>query len=1032
MAAINFPKIALALACVVLPSMTAWAEQSEEVPRPEALNAYESYWRGFSDYEKRLLKEGKGQYTKSWSDLVEAYEKDDQAIAGLEISHLESAAKSYRKQIEQFPNASNRPYVMLNLAQVLNLLADLTNAENKKLSIKYKTESLEILGKIEEDYLDFSKLDATYYLHALILESIKQKEDALKVWRSLARRNYQSLFAVHANVAIGDHLFEATEPKGSLKYYQTAQAILAKIDVPNDAFEKLRVQYRIAWASYKAGEISITLKAATDLLQPGEKKLPPDRQTKIQRDAVELIGDTLYESNRTAVTQRTLRQKDLRTFASAIGLRSLQKYSDSGLYGEVVKLGTFLIDEFPTSRELPDILYLVAAAHENLGQRTKQVGVLERLAILLPAESLWRSRVKNSDWDVRNMEEKAEKAARIVADYHYEGGLASGNAASFSTALAYYEMLERFKPAGPESNLYRLRIGNCSYFSDRLEQAAEQYSRLKSLYVLDENTLQIASYQLVLTYQKLWRRAYEKASSLGTEPSHDKKVQEYIGSLEKSIDEFANRFPKENRSVDLLLIGGETNRDLERYDQACNFWQRVLLLNPTLAQRTLAIRGLVYAQTKGRPPAEVIATAKRFLNLEDWKLLSASLQNELKDVLANSTIEEGTRLSTNGQLESSGRLLVAVAQEFRDIPGRDKIYRDGAYMLGSAGNWQEAESAAKSFLDEGPSPYTADITYLKARAEENLIQFSSAASSYIQIGERFPKHPQAKASLMRAERLSVAENDYLSAAKAAVMLGDRAQSSAERLAAYARAAKYAEKADASREAALYAQKSISAARNKPDQLSSQLLLAKMLLKSGNSTDQNKALKLIRSVAVEAEASRGSLTKTNYENISGEANFILAEEERDRFADFSIFARSGTVATNLSYKTKIMDEMNRLYDKAIKSGHPEWASRARYRAGEAAEELAGEVASIPAHAQEPLQEKVKQRYQEITEHLRAVAQKYHSSNALASSRDPKRHKDNEWIKRSSLRLETQDPQKTDSKREMLPAAIHLDLPYQWSL
>src|SRR5690606_13082977 len=143
--------------------------------------------------------------------------------------------------------------------------------------------------------------------------------------------------------------------------------------------------------------------------------------------------------------------------------------------------------------------------------------------------------------------------------------LAAGNERIFMTAASFYEILIDHAANVPESNTWRLRKAHCFYFAGRFEEASELYADLKSNYKVDAKDLQIASYQLVLTNEKFWRHLYAKAAEVGNDPLKDPATGKQLEKLEKSIDEFAARFPNQSRSIDLLLVGASANRDMERF-----------------------------------------------------------------------------------------------------------------------------------------------------------------------------------------------------------------------------------------------------------------------------------------------------------------------------------------------------------------------------------------------------------------------------------------------------------------------------------
>src|SRR5690606_7626265 len=191
------------------------------------------------------------------------------------------------------------------------------------------------------------------------------------------------------------------------------------------------------------------------------------------------------------------------------------------------------------------------------------------------------------------------------------------------------------------------------FHAGRLAEASLMYRALKTRFKVDPEILQTASFELVRVDEKRWRQEFARAAERGDDPKKDKAVADSLADLERSIDEYATRFPQEKRSVDLLLVGASANRDLERYEEASRYWQRVLVSQPDPAQRGVAVRGLVLASLKLGSAGDVVEITRRFLKLEDWRSLGLNIGDELKGVLAVAALDEGKRLNDSGHVREA-------------------------------------------------------------------------------------------------------------------------------------------------------------------------------------------------------------------------------------------------------------------------------------------------------------------------------------------------------------------------------------------
>ena len=89
------------------------------------------------------------------------------------------------------------------------------------------------------------------------------------------------------------------------------------------------------------------------------------------------------------------------------------------------------------------------------------------------------------------------------------------------------------------------------------------------------------------------------------------------------------------------------------------------------------------------------------------------------------------------------------------------------------------------------------------------------------------------------------------------------------------------------------------------------------------------------------------------------------------------------------------------------------------------EIFGFTGSLPLKAHN--------RYKQTIDRLKALATRYYSSNALAARKDAARYKDNEWVKKSVMRLTGDRSDVPETKhKEQMPTSLPDTLPSQWSL
>jgi hypothetical protein len=996
---------------------------------PSPAEAYIKYWDAFEAYENKKINGAVKNHAEAMSSLRSHYSQEKAEITRAQVTALQTSAAKYKQQLKDHPNAPNRPYVLLNLAQVLSMIGDIMTKENINSGTFAKSEALEYLLDINARHSDFAQIEQANYLRATILETMDRSDDAFVVWRALANAAANTIYGVHASVASGDYYFRREQAADAVPYYQKALALLDKIETKQRSFEAARINYRLAWSAYRAAEPLTALNAALLLFEPSMFATTIERRSRFQLDAIDIAADALYDLNNRPMSAKIIKRPDLSHVSSAIGERLMTNYLKNNISQEAIYLGDLLAAEFPLSAEIPQILTLLANAHAAQKNRQHEINALEKIAMLLPAQSLYRSRHQKSPESIRAMEVEAKKASIRVADYYYDFGLSAGNVKAFSTAASYYDNLTSHAPNDTDANKWRLRKGHCYYFAGRYAEADEIYTSLKYDYKVDNDVLQVAGYQHVQTNEKRWRDAFSSAMEKGSTPLKDPGTLKALNDLEKSIDEFSARFPEEGRSIDLLLVGAGANRDMEQFERASRYWQRVLVSKPSDAQRGVAIRGMIFASMKLGSPFEVASITRKFLKLENWGTLGSRLESELKSVLAESSIDEGKHQNKNGNALEAGIFMTSVAEEFPDLPRRARIYRDGAYLIAIGGEWSKAEDAAKKYLKSGLQLHKDDIVYLLARAQEYQLKLKDAAQSYFDLSEKYPKHIKSGNALKRAEDLAVAEHDFNLAANAAALQAERAAGS-QRLAHFKRAAEYMEKGDDPDRARSLAQKASMSAKTQAEKFSARLMVGKMLLAKGSTQDGIDNIRELSKQIMRAE----NLSQAEKAALSGEVFFILGEDDLGRFNGYSLIDRDGSTSEKIKTKERYYNGLKQEYSNAIASRHPEWSTRARYQLASAAQTFADEISMLPSKSGEKITYRSSTQYQKTAKAFADYARTLHSENVLEAAKNPATYRENDWIRRSKMVVNggNYSGKEELDQQDMLPVSFKNNLPAEWSL
>jgi hypothetical protein len=1007
-----------------------YAVAAESVTAGEvAPDSIDSFVRDFDKRELERKELERAKLRDRWVKIQEQERTVKNQSAAAELESLKKSAREYERSIESAGKNRSEPYALFNLARVHYTIGRRVVALEQGSGEANFLKSMDLSKLLINTFPDFEKNDQAGYIGALSAEALKQDDAAKKFWQLVGSMKTKSIFVAHAHIALGDERFGDEDPVTALKHYQKALEGLPSTESSRIDYERVRAKYRLSWAAFKAAQLDLAVSTAKDLLQPALATFSLSQRRKITQDAVELVAHALYEQNEFTQIKAELLDKRMHEHAATAGLIIMEKYVANGLHAEANDVGQLVLTHFRLTSELPAILDLVASSCEKIGKTPTRISALEKIAMLLPKDSLWRGQFGNDRMRLRSMEQRAEAAARIVAAHHYDQGLATGSRNSYASAAAFFTILTDFKPNSEDANRWRLKIAHSAYFTNEYKKADAQYDAIRSQQKVDNETLEVAAYQLAMSRERAWRAAYANAVHEGKDPANEAEVNDSLRSLEAAVDDFSNKFPDKARSVDLLLVAAACNRDNNKLAQASKYWQRAMVSAPTHSQRASAIRGILFASVKEGNYSEAVKLSEQFLQLEDWGTLGSPLRTEVLGVLSSAANSESQKLSDLGKVRDAGTLLTRVALDYKEIPAREDHLRNGSYLLAVAGDWTQTRQAAGYYIENGLQKHSADMNYLMARALEHQFEFKAAATQFLLTAKKFPEHKRSVTCLKKAEALAVGEDDYTTAGHAALILGDRSKEQSLRIGNYARAGEHYLQANEPEFALKAASRRLATSKAPSDKIAAEIQSATIRYDSG---DEVKALQDYQTIASRIERSKGSLGDS-YPQLAALANSKLAEEDLAQLEDFDINTRDTPVQTSINTKAKYFEAMAKRFDTVARLDVPGYSSKARFEIANAAELLSQDILTAQNKYTDQMNNKSRSDLSATSEKLRRMAQRYYSENVLARNRNPGAHRNDPYIKKSTLRLSAF--QKTEAKPEFeeeMESAVRLDVPQSWSL
>lgn len=1008
----------------------AQTQPSDEIPESGDLSAYKRFWDAFQVYERQRKQAAVTEYQAARERIERNYSQSERDRLQQRLSTIETAITRYNEALDKAPDVSGRPYVLLNLAQMYAEQSLLQQSDGKDGGAAAKL-ALSTLDDLERLHVNFSRISDALYLKAVLLGTTGDKTVSYPIWLKLAESGFNR-FALHANLVLGDVEFDKASPDKAVKYYDRAREIHSKLNRADRGSDYIRIGYRLAWATFKSERYDDTLDAIRNLLTKDSLANIGRQREKIIADIGDLAGYALFAKNDDMQIKDLLSNKDFRLIGPRTSIALMSQYIEVNLPKKASGLGNIAMTQFSNTAEFPEILRLKALSDDKSGNQAARLEALEKLSLLLPEKSLWRLRHGGDAQLIKSMEDLARNAAEFVASAYYQEGMASNSPRKFSMAASHYRILLDDQPNSDKAPRLRLNIGNCEYFAGNFREAERLYSELVTALKTPEDVLINAYYQRALAFEKIWRSEFETSVQRKISLTDNPRLISKLNQLQSAVEDHANRYPNQSRSVDLLLVAAGANRDQNRFVEASRFWQRALLSSPSSGQRAIAVRGLVFVKIRSGSAQEVIETASNFLKLEPLNETIGTLRKELLGVVHSAASDESASLAKKGSSEDAGTLLLQVVSDFEDIPQRDKMWRDGAYFLAISGNWGRAQASAENYLKTRPKRFDGDMTYLLARAHEYQLRFSEAVRSYIQVAERHPNHPRALASLERAEKLALADNNFALAGRASELRSQLDKNRDNSISSLESAINFYTLGGLTKKAMAAAERRRAGSKTISDKLEAELLIAQIRYKSG---DRQIALDDLDTLAKQIERSKHELGHA-YKRLAVEANMLLGENALKAFKGIRLDGSTSNAAAKIDQKSALFSELASRFDKVASLDDAEMSPKARFLVAQSASDFADEINSLPTRNGEPTGLRNQTRFNQNVSRLCDLAQKYHGNNLLAKQRTPKIYSRSEWISRSALALTNNLSNKSktgdlSSNVDQLSTASSTESPVQWS-
>jgi outer membrane protein assembly factor BamD (BamD/ComL family) len=1003
----------------------SFSHQALAASSPPTTKALKEYWEAYQAYIKKRGIQKMGRYTEALRRFEDDENKKNRIQLESELAVLKSAIGSYKDQIKVQGSGNLRADTILNISVALNRLANILDALGQD-SDSVRAEAIGFLEEHIKSYPDHRDHDKALYFLASALEVAGQNGPSLAIWDVLAKSQTNNIYSIHANVIVGDSLFEKDNYQRALSYFKTA--LSKQQDLATKRFEPLyfEIKYRMAWAFYRSGLLEDTIESSSEIFKANSSDLIPESRDGMRKDAINLVASALYEMRDPGKIRAHFMKPDLAPSGPDILVKLMEKLQGVDDHSTVNLIASSLQKNMALSSAYPDILKLWSQSLGRLNLTEKKMEVLEDLALILPKNSLWRSRNGQDQSVISHMETLGREGALTAATWHMQRGIETGSRESFLLAEQLYAVIESIFAGDPEINSWKIQRALAQLQMDKLEEASGSLASLRSNLTLKEDELRLVSYQQVIVAEKIWRRSYARSLDSGLNPALDKETKDRLAAFDQSAEDFVNKYPSRNESNDLLLAVAGAWRDHGNTKNSTEKWRKVLLSKPQNSQRVTALRGLIFAPISENNHEQAISTITKFLKLEDWKTVGMPIKREFERTLSYVVSKRYEDLSRDAKFDESSDLLLSVAKSYGSVPNSDKFYRDGAYSQAMAGRWLAAEQSAKDYLAKPSGKFQGDMMYLEARAQEYQLKFSESAGTYIKLASLYPTHPKSGSSLVKAIGLAEANNSLKLQSDALALAVKREKKPEQKYQLLLTSADLMLKQGEFEKAWKLAAEAKSVAKIPIDKFNAEILEARILL---DNQQVQTGLDRLSDIRRRADLSKGNLGREDWGEVVSKVELARAGEEMKKFKSASIDRKDKSLVRSLAIKSELFESAAENFSQVIGTGSKDFAPEARYKLAEAATELSRDIKSVLFNVEKELAFRDQERLRGQSERLDKLSLGLHGDNALAGTRDPILLGQNTWMRKSWLLM---NGGKNSNMAPSIPAAARVELPNEWSL
>lgn len=792
------------------------------------------------------------------------------------------------------------------------------------------------------------------------------REKAQKYFSDLIFEFPQSSFVAEAHFRIGEYYFAKRNFPEAIKHYSQ---LLQSWDNP---YFNMSL-YKLGWSYYNVEDYvsSITtfvyLLGDIRLLEQAETKILGKTNSDLRKEAIDYVAICFTEFGGPLEAKRFLidKKKGSEDYNLHVFLKMGDIYQKRNFYPDEILNYKTILDIWPFYQYAPVIQQKIVDAYESDLQPEKAMEERVLLVDRYGPGSKWLNQYPEGQ--IRNDAiVQAEKALYDYATYYQAVAQEKKRDREYLVAIEKYrDFLKKFPRAkqAAEVNFY---LAECLYEVEKFEEAADEYSKVLTLYGPSEH-LDAAAYNRILAYYNILEKnpatdtlTFYLEDFLGSQTAQPDPIK--VGNkiqkdLLRACNDFVIMLPQSERMEEVLVKYGETLYNLKQYAMAARVYQKLVTDFKDGKFYAQAYSLLAQAHFQAGNFDEAAKTSEALItNFKD----STHLVSKAQKLVASSGFKRAENFSKQNEPQKAADSFVQVALSTTDPEiAKVAIFR-AATQYDSLGDYKKATQVLEKMVTQRPDFDFAPELYFKAATlHERESVWNWAVIDYMKIVDNFPKSILApKAHFRTGECYENQQKWPLAETTFKLML------------------------DA----------------NYPNADPDDLLLA--LYKVGEIRYNQKNLAGAEDAfqnTVRKYIDLKKELKQADEYYPAKAQYFLGEISNEEFQQVKI---QEPFETTLPQKKNLFNKTLRNYSNAIKFSIAEWATAAYFKIGQLYEDYAQALIQIPLGA-ELSPDQIEEQRMKIRRELGTEALKYYRTNVAQAE---KASIQNEWVDKSRERMQ----------------------------